>query len=112
MWRELTLGVLWKESKFWKNAPVIFTAILESFADSGDVINLRNQLAMDNSVTNYNNKILVFLNSDVDCNVRDQDEHQFTSDFIHNELQNQFTITFVYAKCKGHQRRTLWDKMH
>ena len=86
-------------------------AILETFADSGNVMNLNNQLAMDNAVPNYNCKIWVFQNSDVDCNVRDQDEHQITTDFNHNELKNQFTITFVYAKCKDHLIKTLWDKM-
>ena len=29
----------------------------------------------------------------------------------HNELQYQFTSTFVYAKCKDHLRRPLWDKI-
>ena len=35
-------------------------AILETFADSGNVMNLNNQLAMDNALTNYNCKIWVF----------------------------------------------------
>ena len=29
----------------------------------------------------------------------------------HNELQYQFTSTFVYAKFKDHLRRHLWNKM-
>ena len=29
----------------------------------------------------------------------------------HNELPYQFTNTFIYAKCKEHLRRPLWDKM-
>lgn len=37
--------------------------------------------------------------------------NKITCDFKHNELQNQFTITFVYAKCKDHFKRPLWDKM-
>ena len=29
----------------------------------------------------------------------------------HNDLQYKFSSTFVYAKCKDHLRRPLWNKM-
>ncbi|KAH0734895.1 hypothetical protein KY285_010602 [Solanum tuberosum] len=48
---------------------------------------------------------------DITCNVLEEDEQQITCDISHNQLNNQFTITFVYAKCKDHLRRPLWDRM-
>lgn len=49
-------------------------AILDTFTDSVNVINFKNQVAMVNSITNYNGKIWLFRNADVDCIVREQDE--------------------------------------
>ena len=48
---------------------------------------------------------------DVDYIISDEDEQQFTCDINYNELHNKFTITFVYAKCKDHFRRPLWEKL-
>ncbi|KAH0684447.1 hypothetical protein KY289_022199 [Solanum tuberosum] len=48
---------------------------------------------------------------DIDCVVLEEDEQQITCDIGHNELQTHSTITFVYAKCKDHLRRPLWDRM-
>ena len=67
---------------------------------------------MDNFLTSYNGKIWISWNVDICYNVRDEDDQKITYDFNYNELQNQFTITFMYAKCKEHLRRPLWDKMH
>ena len=66
---------------------------------------------MDNFVTNCNGKIWLFWNVDIYCNFRDEYDQKISCDFNYNELQNQFTITFMYAKCKEHLRRPLWDKM-
>nr|XP_019067280.1 uncharacterized protein LOC109119268 [Solanum lycopersicum] len=86
-------------------------AILEPFSDSVNIHNFKMQLSMDNATSNCNDKIWVFWNSDIDCNILDEDEQQITCDMKHNELQYQFTSTFIYAKCKDYLRRPLWDKM-
>lgn len=86
-------------------------AILKPFADSSNVISFKNKLDMDNAIGKFNGKIWLFWNGDVDFSVKDQDEQQITCDFTHNELQKQFTETFLYAKCKEYLRRTLWDKI-
>ena len=54
--------------------PSDIIAILETFAYSCNVMNFKNQLAMDNAITNCNGKIWLFLNVDVHCVVRDPDE--------------------------------------
>ncbi|XP_049375739.1 uncharacterized protein LOC125840542 [Solanum verrucosum] len=48
---------------------------------------------------------------DIDCVILEEDEQQITCDIGHNELQTHFNMTFVYAKCKDHLRRPLWDRM-
>ena len=62
-------------------------AILEPFADSNNVINFKNQLAMDNAIANCNGKIWLFWNGDVECVVKDHDDQQITCYFSNNELQ-------------------------
>ncbi|KAG5580250.1 hypothetical protein H5410_050877 [Solanum commersonii] len=66
---------------------------------------------MKHAVSNCNGKIWLFWNMDIDYVILEEDEQQITCDIGHNELQNHFTTTFVYAKCKDHLRRPLWDKM-
>lgn len=72
--------------------------ILEPFDDRLNVMNFKVQLVMDNVVSNCKGKIWLFWNGDIDCTITDEEEQQITCDFKHNEIQNQFTITFDYAK--------------
>lgn len=46
-----------------------------------DIQNVKIQLAMQNVVANYNGKIWVFLNEDIEGVIRDEDEQQKTCDF-------------------------------
>ncbi|WMV13661.1 hypothetical protein MTR67_007046 [Solanum verrucosum] len=66
---------------------------------------------MEHAVSNQNGKFWLFWNTDIDCVVIEEDEQQITCEIGHNEIQNQFITTFVYAKCKDHLRRPLWDRM-
>ncbi|TMX00200.1 hypothetical protein EJD97_001201, partial [Solanum chilense] len=82
-------------------------ALIKAFSPSNDQVledelkqNFKVHLNMDNATSNCNGKIWVFWNTDVDCNILDEDEQQITCDIKHNELQRQFITTFVYAKCK------------
>lgn len=65
---------------------------------------------MDNAIGNCNGKIWIFLNGDVECLVNDQDNEQISCYFILNEHQKNFTMTFIYTKCKVYLRRHLWVK--
>ena len=106
-----TQGVLERFKMLWKMHHLYVITILEPFSDSVNVQNFNVQLNMDKCTSNCNGKIWVFLSSDSDCNILDEYEEQITFDMKHNELQYEFTITFIYAKCKEHLRRPLWDKM-
>ncbi|XP_069145607.1 uncharacterized protein [Solanum lycopersicum] len=86
-------------------------AILEPFSNRVNIQSFKVQLNMDNATSNSNSKIWVFWNSDIGCDIFDEDEQQITCDMKHNELQYQFTSTFIYAKCKQYLRRPLWDKL-
>ncbi|WMV30180.1 hypothetical protein MTR67_023565 [Solanum verrucosum] len=86
-------------------------AILEPFSDTTHIQDFKNQLAMEHARSNCNGKIWIFWDRDIDCVVLEEDEQQITCDIGHNELQTPFKITFVYAKCKDHLRRPLWDRM-
>ncbi|KAK4729613.1 hypothetical protein R3W88_022601 [Solanum pinnatisectum] len=66
---------------------------------------------MDYARSNCNGKIWLFWNIDIDCKVIEEDEQQITCEIVHNELHTNFTNTFVYAKCKDHLRRPLWERL-
>ncbi|XP_055802719.1 uncharacterized protein LOC129871761 [Solanum dulcamara] len=89
--------------------PII--AILEPFSDSIQIQYFRNQLNMDHAISNPNGKIWLFWNKDVDCRILENEEQLITCEFNHVMNPNQFIVTFVYAKCKDHLRRPLWDSM-
>ncbi|XP_055835240.1 uncharacterized protein LOC129903721 [Solanum dulcamara] len=86
-------------------------AILEPFSDSSQIHQFRNQLNMDNAISNPNGKIWLFWNKDVDCRILENGEQVITCEIFHVRNPNQFRVSFVYAKCKDHLRRPLWDSM-
>lgn len=60
---------------------------------------------------NNNGKIWVFWNHDVDCNILEKDDQQITCELQHTKIPHKFISTFVYAKCRDHLRRPLWEKI-
>ncbi|KAG5580317.1 hypothetical protein H5410_050944 [Solanum commersonii] len=106
-----TQGVLERLKMLKKMHQLSIIAILEPFSDNSQVQNFKNQIDMEHAVSNCNGKIWLFWNRDIDCVVLEEDAQHITCDLGHNELQNHFTTTFVYAKCKDHLRRPLWDIM-
>lgn len=64
---------------------------------------------MENATSNFNGKIRICWSSAIDCNILDEDEHQITCEMKHNGLNCPFITTLVYAKCKEHLRKPLWD---
>ena len=106
-----TQGVMERLKMLRKMNHISVIAILEPFSDRVNIQSFKVQLNMDNATSNSNSKIWVFWNSDIGCDIFDEDEQQITCDMKHNELQYQFTSTFIYAKCKQYLRRPLWDKL-
>lgn len=80
---------------------------MEPFSNNKHIHNFKIYLAMENVVTSCNGKICVFFNEDIEGVISDEDEQQITCEVKNNEVQNNFTITFIYAKCKDLLRRLL-----
>lgn len=66
---------------------------------------------MDSAICNSNSKIWLFWNQDIECNILDHDDQQITCEIKHVSCPVTYLTTFVYAKCRDHLRRDLWDKM-
>ncbi|XP_069155638.1 uncharacterized protein [Solanum lycopersicum] len=45
------------------------------------------------------------------CKVVDMNQQLFTLEVTHENSSELFNITYVYAKCKEHLRRPLWDRL-
>ncbi|KAK4707383.1 hypothetical protein R3W88_033072 [Solanum pinnatisectum] len=86
-------------------------AILEPFVDISHLNNVRIHLQMDHAVSNPNGKIWLLWSNDITGNIHENGEQHFTCEFKHSDLNESFMVSFIYAKCKEHMRRPLWDKL-
>lgn len=90
---------------------IALIAILEPFSDNSQLNSYIIQMGMDNAVCNPNGKIWLFWTSDYTCNIMENDEQHITCDLQHMEVSGNFIISFIYAKCRDHLRRPLWDRL-
>lgn len=81
--------------------------IFEAFSHSVNVKNLKIQLALENAVSNCNCKIWFFLMGMLTVSSVMRMNNKYPVNLNRNEVQNKFTFTFVYAKCKDHLQRPL-----
>ncbi|KAK4731472.1 hypothetical protein R3W88_024460 [Solanum pinnatisectum] len=44
-------------------------------------------------------------------NRQENSEQHITGEFKHSDLANKLMVSFIYAKCKEHMRRPLWDRL-
>ncbi|KAH0709402.1 hypothetical protein KY284_010829 [Solanum tuberosum] len=86
-------------------------AILEPFSDNSHINTCKIQLNMEQAYCNNNGKIWLFWNSDMKCNILEVEDQHITCELNHVECNAKFLVTFIYAKCKEHLRRPLWDKL-
>ena len=70
-----TQGVMERLKMLRKMNHISVIAILEPFSDRVNIQSFKVQLNMDNATSNSNSKIWVFWNSDVDCNILDEENH-------------------------------------
>ncbi|XP_075083444.1 uncharacterized protein LOC142167183 [Nicotiana tabacum] len=56
-------------------------------------------------------KLSFIADQDFSGNVLDQDEQQMSIELRHAETEEAFHITVIYAKCKPHLRRSLWETL-
>ncbi|KAH0773495.1 hypothetical protein KY290_010632 [Solanum tuberosum] len=86
-------------------------AILEPFAENTQINKYKIQLNMDKAFFNKNGKIWIFWNEDMDCHIIEAEDQHITCSLEHIEVKDKFMISFIYAKCKDHIMRPLWDKL-
>ncbi|KAG5605885.1 hypothetical protein H5410_027377 [Solanum commersonii] len=68
-------------------------------------------ILMDNAVSNPNGKIWLLWSSEITGNIHENSDQHITGEFKHSDLTERFMVSFIYAKCKEHMRRPLWDKL-
>ena len=106
-----TFGALERLINLKKIHKLTMIAILEPFANSSQLEAYRLKLLMDFCYSNSNNKIWLFWSNDMNCKVIDMDEQLINCEVYHEECSDKFLLTCVYAKCKEHLRKPLWDRL-
>ncbi|KAH0705908.1 hypothetical protein KY285_010432 [Solanum tuberosum] len=86
-------------------------AILEPSADNSQLNIVRVHLQMDHAISNPNGKIWLFWANAITGNIHENSEQHITGDFKQSDLTEGFMVSFIYAKCKEHMRRPLWDSL-
>lgn len=106
-----TFGALERLINLRKIHNLAMIAILEPFVNYSHIESYRMQLMMSHSYSNPNNKIWLFWNEEVNCNILDSNQQYITCEIRHEDCNENFIMTYVYAKCKDHLRKPLWDGM-
>ena len=106
-----TLGALQRLINLRKIHKLSMIAILETFANHSQLEFYRMKLLMDFCYSNSNNKIWLFWSNEMKCKVIDMDQQPITCEVQHENCNDQFIITYVYAKCKDHLRKPIWDRL-
>ncbi|KAK4733755.1 hypothetical protein R3W88_008016 [Solanum pinnatisectum] len=66
---------------------------------------------MDQVVSNSNGKILLLWSNEITGNIQENGEQHIIGEFKHSDMPERFMAYFIYAKCKEHMRRPLWDRL-
>ncbi|TMX05672.1 hypothetical protein EJD97_012153, partial [Solanum chilense] len=106
-----TFGALERLINLRKIHNLSLIAILEPFTNHSQIDSYRLQMLMNNCHSNPNNKIWLFWTNEVICNILESSEQQITCEICHEECSENFLMTYVYAKCKDHLRKPLWESM-
>lgn len=85
--------------------------ILEPYSTNSQLQHCRIQLGMEKVMCNRNGKIWVFWNHEVDCTMLENDKQQLTCEIQHTQIPHKFFSIVVYAKCRDHLIRPLWERM-
>ncbi|XP_049365268.1 uncharacterized protein LOC125830095 [Solanum verrucosum] len=66
---------------------------------------------MEHAISNSNGKIWLFWSNTITGNIHENSEQHIIGGFKHSDLTEGFMVSFIYAKCKEHMRRPLWDSL-
>ncbi|KAG5580340.1 hypothetical protein H5410_050967 [Solanum commersonii] len=79
--------------------------------DKSQLNSVRIHLQMDHATSNPNGKIWHFWSNAITGNIHENSDQHITGDFKHSDLTEKFMVSFIYAKCKEHMRKPLWDSL-
>lgn len=82
-------------------------AFVEPSAELTQINSNMSQLNMDHANRNFNNKIQLFWTCDLKFKVMEANEQYITCEINHVDCAEIFAMTYMYAKCKDHLRRSL-----
>ena len=102
-----TFGALERLINLRKLYNLSMLAILEPFSNQAHIDSCRMQLIMDHSYSNSNNKIWLFWSNEITCDILESDQQQVTCEIRHENCNEKFIMTYVYAKCKDQLRKSL-----
>ncbi|XP_060202297.1 uncharacterized protein LOC132630739 [Lycium barbarum] len=90
---------------------ISFLAIQEPFIKEDKIISFKNKLNMIECFANSSNKIWLFWNSDITCNVFANEDQMVTCKIMDNKAGKEFYISVIYAKSRSSGREDLWRYM-
>ncbi|XP_009606568.1 uncharacterized protein [Nicotiana tomentosiformis] len=87
-------------------------ALMEPFQKQGLIQKYRRRLGMENTISNINGKIWLFINVLVEWELLIDTEQHITIKIFHQDIGKYIMMTFVYAKCSSMERLELWDNLY
>ncbi|XP_015068710.1 uncharacterized protein LOC107013272 [Solanum pennellii] len=85
--------------------------ILEPFANNNQLNIVRMQLQMDHAISNSNGKIWLLWSKELTVKILEIHDQHITGEFELAHLHEKFLMSCIYAECKEHLRRPLWDRL-
>ncbi|OIS96373.1 hypothetical protein A4A49_25687 [Nicotiana attenuata] len=88
-----------------------FVALQEPMTKATKIRRFQNQLGIQNSYFNCNNKIWFLWTNDHVVNILEDTEQHVTISISHHMGSTKLHLTVVYAKCKAYLRQQLWIEL-
>ncbi|XP_015054775.1 uncharacterized protein LOC107001126 [Solanum pennellii] len=85
---------------------------VERKSDNSKLNKYKFLLSMDNTLCNRNDKIWLFWINHMECDTLEVCDQHITCWIKHVKHNEKFIISLIYAKCKEHLRRPLWEKLN
>lgn len=90
---------------------VCWLAIIEPMVDSSQLESFRLKLGFSMAYSNVNSKISVLWKDKMQCTMMQDDSQIISMQCKHRELDADFVVVPVYAKCTRSEKRLLWEDL-
>lgn len=110
MWVIYNASSLKRLKKLSKIHNISFLAIMEPMVDASKLEEVRIKLKFSSAYINVTSKVWVFWQPNMQCSVISDTEQALTVKRGHDQVEGEFVITSVYAKCARKDKRGLLDE--